>query len=104
VAPASARDRLDTGQVGPCLFTRGQRARRGSRVTAMTAFISHTSLDCRDAYAQSVFWGAVLGFAGDPDHPDETGDEGCMVFSADGAQRLQTGRNRMGRACGPGRQ
>jgi hypothetical protein len=29
----------------------------------MAAFISHTSFDSRDAYAQSVFWGAVLGFA-----------------------------------------
>jgi len=88
VAPASARDRIETGQIGRCLFTRGQRARRGSRVTAMTAFISHTSFDSRDAYAQSVFWGGVLGFAGDPDHFDEPGDEECMIFSADGAQRL----------------
>jgi catechol 2,3-dioxygenase-like lactoylglutathione lyase family enzyme len=54
----------------------------------MTAFISHTSFDCRDAYALSVFWAGVLGFAGDPDHPDEPGDEECMIFSDDGTQRL----------------
>lgn len=54
----------------------------------MAAFISHTSFDSRDAYAQSVFWGRVLGFAGDPDEPDAPGDEECMIFSADGAQRL----------------
>lgn len=54
----------------------------------MTAFISHTSFDSHDAYSQSVFWAGVLGFAGDPDHPDEPGDEECMIFSADGTQRL----------------
>ena len=32
----------------------------------MTALISHTSFDSLDAFAQSVFWGAVLGFLEDP--------------------------------------
>jgi len=54
----------------------------------VTALISHTSFDSLDAYAMSVFWGNVLGFAQDPDNPDEPGDEECMVFSADGTQRL----------------
>ncbi|MGI8626150.1 MAG: VOC family protein [Geodermatophilaceae bacterium] len=54
----------------------------------MTALISHTSFDSLDPYAMAVFWGKVLGFSQDPDHPDEPGDEECMIFSADGAQRL----------------
>jgi hypothetical protein len=54
----------------------------------MTAVISHTSFDSRDAYSQSVFWDGVLGFVRDPDDPDESGDEECMILSADGAQRL----------------
>ena len=54
----------------------------------MTALISHTSFDSLDAHAQSVFWAKVLGFAQDPDQPDEPGDEECMIFSADGSQRL----------------
>jgi hypothetical protein len=54
----------------------------------MTARISHTTFDAKDAYAQSVFWGRVLGFAQDPDNPDEPGDEECMIFSPDGAQRI----------------
>ncbi len=29
----------------------------------MTALISHTTFDSREACAMSVFWGAVLGFA-----------------------------------------
>lgn len=54
----------------------------------MTALISHTTFDCHDAYALSVFWGNVLGFAQDVDNPDEPGDEECMIFSPDGTQRL----------------
>ncbi|PSK95973.1 hypothetical protein CLV63_113136 [Murinocardiopsis flavida] len=54
----------------------------------MTAFISHTSFDSHDAYAQSVFWGHVLGFAEDPDDPNLPGHEECMIFAPDGGQRL----------------
>jgi catechol 2,3-dioxygenase-like lactoylglutathione lyase family enzyme len=54
----------------------------------VTALISHTSFDARDAHAQSVFWGRVLGFAGDPDEPDSPGDEECLIISPDGRTRL----------------
>jgi hypothetical protein len=54
----------------------------------VTALISHTTFDCHDGYAQSVFWGHVLGFAGAPDDPNEPGDEENMIFSPDGTQRL----------------
>ncbi|MCO1659406.1 VOC family protein [Pseudonocardia humida] len=54
----------------------------------MTARISHTTFDSRDAHAQSVFWGRVLGFTEDPDDSDEPGHEECMIFSADRGQRL----------------
>jgi len=54
----------------------------------VTALISHTSFDSLDAHAMSVFWGEVLGFVEDPDDPNEASDEECMIFSADGGQRL----------------
>ncbi|HEY6744290.1 MAG TPA: VOC family protein [Mycobacteriales bacterium] len=54
----------------------------------MTAVISHTSFDSADAYAQSLFWGKVLGFAEDPDDPNEPGHEECMIFSPDGRTRV----------------
>ncbi|HEY4419475.1 MAG TPA: VOC family protein [Pseudonocardia sp.] len=54
----------------------------------MTARISHLSFDALDANAQSVFWAAVLGFAEDPDDPNEPGHEECMIFSPDGDQRV----------------
>ena len=54
----------------------------------MTALISHTTVDSRDAYAQSLFWAQVLGFAPDPDEPDAPGDEECLILSPDGRQRI----------------
>jgi hypothetical protein len=54
----------------------------------VTARISHTSFDARDSYAQSVFWGKVLGFHEDPDDPNLPGHEECMIFSPDGSTRV----------------
>jgi hypothetical protein len=45
----------------------------------MTTYISHTSIDCRDAYALSEWWKPVLGYVdldGDPNLP---GHEECMI-------------------------
>ena len=69
----------------------------------MTALLSHVTVDSRDAYAQSLFWSAVLGWVEDPDDPNEPGDEECMVSSPDGHQRLlfievpdaKAGKNRL---------
>lgn len=54
----------------------------------MTALISHTTFDSLDAFAQSVFWGSVLGFKEDPEDPNHVGHEECMIFSEDGSHRL----------------
>jgi predicted enzyme related to lactoylglutathione lyase len=54
----------------------------------MTAVISHTTIDATDAYAQSLFWEKVLGYAQDPDDPNEPGHEECMIFSPDGRTRV----------------
>jgi predicted enzyme related to lactoylglutathione lyase len=54
----------------------------------MTARIAHTTVDSRDAHAQSLFWAAVLGFAEDPDDPNEPGHEECLIASPDGGTRL----------------
>lgn len=45
----------------------------------MTSFVSHTTLDSRDAYAQSVFWARVLGYEEDPEDPNGPGDEQCAI-------------------------
>jgi predicted enzyme related to lactoylglutathione lyase len=54
----------------------------------MTAVISHTTIDAADAYAQSLFWAKVLGYAEDPDDPNEPGHKECMIFSPDGRTRV----------------
>jgi predicted enzyme related to lactoylglutathione lyase len=54
----------------------------------MTAVISHTTIDAADAYAQSLFWARVLGYAQDPNDPNEPGHEECMIFSPDGRTRV----------------
>lgn len=46
----------------------------------MTSFVSHTSVDCFDAYALSEFWRLVLGYAENPDDPNNPGDEECPIF------------------------
>ena len=54
----------------------------------MASRLSHTSFDSLDSYRQSVFWAEVLGFAEDPEDPNEPEHEECMIFSPDGATRL----------------
>lgn len=46
----------------------------------MTAYISHTSVDCRDAYQLSEWWKQVLGYIDVAGDPNESGDEECMIL------------------------
>jgi hypothetical protein len=54
----------------------------------MTSFVSHTSVDCTDAYALSRWWQAVLDYVEDPDDPNEPGHEECLIGSRDGHHQL----------------
>lgn len=45
----------------------------------MSAFISHTTIDCSDAFALSQWWKGVLGYADVEGDPNEPGDEQCMI-------------------------
>jgi hypothetical protein len=54
----------------------------------MVAFISHTSIDCRNAYELSLWWEGVLDYTQDPDDPNEPHHEECLIQSRDGAHRL----------------
>jgi len=54
----------------------------------MTAFVSHTAIDCHDAYALSEWWKPVLGYVdldGDPNLP---GHEECMILDPATGHRL----------------
>ncbi len=54
----------------------------------MTSFVSHTSLDCSDAYRLSLWWQEVLDYVEDADDPNEPGHEECLVLSRDAQHRL----------------
>lgn len=45
----------------------------------MTSFISHTTIDCRNAYDLSEWWKPVLGYVDLPDDPNEPGHEECTI-------------------------
>jgi len=54
----------------------------------MTSYISHTTVDCRDAFALSTWWQNVLDYVQDADDPNEAGHEECLIQSRDGHHRL----------------
>ena len=54
----------------------------------MTCSISHTTIDCADAFELSEWWKRLLGYVDLPDDPNEPGHEECMIFSPDGQHRV----------------
>ncbi len=54
----------------------------------MTSFISHTSIDCRDAYTLSEWWKQVLEYVDDPEDANEVGDDECWIQRPDGGHPL----------------
>jgi hypothetical protein len=55
---------------------------------AMTSFISHTSVDCRNAYELSEWWKQVLGYVDIEDDPNEPGHEECMIRDPETGHRV----------------
>jgi catechol 2,3-dioxygenase-like lactoylglutathione lyase family enzyme len=54
----------------------------------MTSFISHTTVDCADAYSLSRWWQEVLGYTEDADDPNLPGHEECMIMSPDRGHKV----------------
>lgn len=54
----------------------------------MTSFISHTAIDCTDAYALSEWWKQVLDYVDDPEGPNAPGHEECWIQRPDGGHPL----------------
>jgi hypothetical protein len=46
----------------------------------MTSFVSHTTVDCANAYELSEWWKALLGYVDLADDPNEPGHEECMIL------------------------
>lgn len=45
----------------------------------MSVLISHTTIDCHDAFALSEWWRAVLAYEMDPENPNLPGHEECPI-------------------------
>ncbi|SDD57621.1 VOC family protein [Nocardioides lianchengensis] len=54
----------------------------------MTAFISHTTIDCRNAYELSEWWKPVLGYVDIDGDPNEPGHEECMIRDPETGHQL----------------
>lgn len=54
----------------------------------MTSFISHTTIDCTDAYRMSTWWQGVLGYVEDAEDPNEPGHQECPIFDAETGHTL----------------
>lgn len=54
----------------------------------MVSTISHTSVDCQDAFALSEWWKGVLGYVDLPDDPNEPGHEECMILDPASGHRV----------------
>ena len=54
----------------------------------MTSFVSHTSIDCGNAYELSEWWKQVLGYVDVEDDPNLPGHEECMILDPSTGHRL----------------
>jgi hypothetical protein len=54
----------------------------------MTSYISHTAVDCRNAYELSAWWKEVLEYVDAPDDPNEPGHEECWIQRPDGGHPI----------------
>src|SRR3954453_8650034 len=54
----------------------------------MVSRISHTTVDCRDAFALSEWWKAVLAYTDMPGDPNEPGHEERMIVDPESGYRL----------------
>jgi glyoxalase superfamily protein len=54
----------------------------------MTAFISHTTIDCHNAYELSEWWKPVLGYVDIDGDPNEPGHVECMIRDPETGHQL----------------
>jgi hypothetical protein len=54
----------------------------------VTSYVSHTTIDCTNAYELSEWWKQVLGYVDLEGDPNEPGHEECMIVSPDTGHHL----------------
>jgi catechol 2,3-dioxygenase-like lactoylglutathione lyase family enzyme len=54
----------------------------------MTSYVSHTTIDCTDAYRLSEWWKRLLGYEDLADDPNLPGHEECLILDPETGHRL----------------
>jgi hypothetical protein len=54
----------------------------------MVSRVSHTTINCTNAYELSEWWKGILGYNDVPGDPNEPGHEECMIVDARTGHRL----------------
>ena len=54
----------------------------------MSCFVSHTTIDCHNAYELSEWWKPVLGYVDLDGDPTEPGHEECMIRDPESGHRI----------------
>jgi hypothetical protein len=54
----------------------------------MSCFVSHTAVDCANAYELSEFWKGVLGYVDVEGDPNEPGHEECMILDPESGHHV----------------
>jgi hypothetical protein len=54
----------------------------------MTSFVSHTSVDCANAFELSQWWKRLLGYVDVEGDPNEPGDEECAIRDSDSGHEI----------------
>jgi hypothetical protein len=54
----------------------------------VTSYISHTTVDCANAYELSEWWKELLGYVDLADDPNAPGHEECLIQRPDGGHQL----------------
>ncbi|TDD70496.1 VOC family protein [Jiangella aurantiaca] len=54
----------------------------------MTSRISHTTIDCANAYELSEWWKQVLAYVDIADDPNQPGHDECMIQAPDGSHQV----------------
>lgn len=50
-----------------------------AKTVVMSVFLSHTTIDCHDAFALSEWWRIALDYTMDPEDPNLAGHEQCPI-------------------------
>jgi len=54
----------------------------------VTSYISHTTVDFRNAYELSEWWKPVLGYRDIPDDPNQPADQECLITDPETGHRV----------------